>query len=87
MGYLSVEIKNWKELKDHFGLDMAKKLSIGLKKEVYKILDDLSLPPDRINTVAVNYDEEGYAIFNSTGAVLTDEHHDSITYEFNGTAK
>jgi len=70
---LSTEIINWKELKEHFGMEKAKELSKKLLKEVNA--DDFH------NLIAVSYELGFFATFS-----LVERKQNKLFYEFTGTA-
>lgn len=71
----TIEITNWKEVKDHFGFELSKIVSRNLATEFHRTNGATILLP--------NYDAEGFATFQ----FVKESANSIFWYEFIGTAK
>lgn len=85
---MTAEIKNWKEVKEQFGLQQSKhsfgaiKISKCLTEAVNKSLTDFKQIPEQV-TIDYSDIHEGFAMFERIDSLTTDK---SVTYEYTGTA-
>ena len=89
----TVNIKNWREVKDQFGLEQAKKIGKGLTSEINKHSDFLADPSLEVwfkrdlNTVCVpcSINSDAIAIFKLVAFQERNQVQDYV-YEYTGTA-